>query len=260
MKLKLTDETNRSTEGCLQVFDGLEKRIAVGTIRRRMAVAQTNSDGIQAPTQSVEQVVDGLQGHRRFGLMEGRPDGVARQKSDQELSEDRGGDAMAGQDILQEDRAGAAAASALAAIGAVNSLAPDLVLVGLGQVVAVKEAVPVQRLSSTAVATALLLERKTPTLSASRLVTNRGIGMAALVPSLTATVETFDRDHGTADGGTQLDGGCGRKEDGTDGTFSTLTPHRPLRLRDHFGRKTALPATALRPVTRTAIPGLHERS
>jgi hypothetical protein len=207
MELKLADGTDRSNEGCLQVLDGLEERIAVGTIRRRFPIAQANPNGIQTPTQSLEQVVDGLQGHRRLDAMEGSPDGEPRDQSDEQLSEDRGGDGMAGQDILQEDQAGAAAASALAALGAVNPLAPDLAPRGLGRVVAKEQAVPVERLGSTAVATALLLERKTPTLSASRSGTNRGMGMSALVPSPTAAVETFNSDRGTANGGTQLDGG-----------------------------------------------------
>lgn len=207
MELKIADGTDCSNEGCLQVLDRLEERVAVGTIRRRFLFAQPNPDGIQAPTQSLEQMVDRLQGCRRLGLMESGPDGEAREQSDEQLPEDCGGDAMARQDILQKDRAGAAAASALAAIGAVNPLASDLALVGLGQVVAVKKAVPVQRLGSTAVATALLLERKTPTLSASSSRTKRGMGMAPLVPPLTATVETFDLEHGTANGGTQSEGG-----------------------------------------------------
>ncbi len=206
-ELKLANRTDRSRAGCLQMLDGLEERIAVGTVWRRFPVAEPNPNCVQAPTQSLEQMVDRLQRHRRFDLMESRPDGMACQQGDQQMSQDCGRDGMARQNSFQEDRAGAATTSAFAAIGAVDPLAADLAFVGLGRVIAVKQAVPVQRLGCTAVATAMLLERKTPTLSASMLLMNRGMGMAKLVPSRAVAVQTSDSNDGAANGGTQLDEG-----------------------------------------------------
>lgn len=207
MELKLANWTDRSRAGSLQMLDGLEERIAVGTVWRRFPVAQPNPNCVQAPTQSLEQMVDRLQRYRRIDLMESRPDGMGCQQADQQMSQDCGRDGMARQNIVQEERAGAPATSAFAPIRTVDPLAPHLAFVGLGRIIAVKQAVPVQRLGCTAVAAAMLLERKTPTLSASMLLMNRGMGMAKLVPSRAVAVQTSDSNHGAANSGTQVDEG-----------------------------------------------------
>ena len=61
----------------------------------------------------------------------------------EQLPKQRGRGGMSRQDIRQEDRKGAPAAAALAAIGTKDPLAADQLSIGLSGIVALEKAVPV---------------------------------------------------------------------------------------------------------------------
>jgi hypothetical protein len=67
----------------------------------------------------------------------------AGQPLDEQAPQQRGRDAMARQDLGQENGKSASAAAALAAIGTKDPLSPGRLAVGFGGIVAVENAVPV---------------------------------------------------------------------------------------------------------------------
>lgn len=142
------------------MLEGLEQRIGMGAVWWFTALAESHSDDVQSSAQALEEMVDRLQSHGRFDLMERSSDRDARQESAQELREERSAEGMSGQDISEEYRKRAAAACALPAIGTVNPLPSDHAVNGPGGAVPMENTVPIQSLGSTTVGTAPLLERK----------------------------------------------------------------------------------------------------
>ena len=94
-ELKLPDGTNRVGEGGLQMREGLEQRIVVSTIWRPLSGAQAHPQHIRSPAQSLEEMINRLQGRRRLDLVKDRTNGGAAQKSGQQLPEHGGGDRVA---------------------------------------------------------------------------------------------------------------------------------------------------------------------
>ena len=65
-ELKLAGGTDRAGEGGLQMLNGLEKWIRMGTIRWALSAAQANADYIQSTAQPLEQMVNRLQSQGRL--------------------------------------------------------------------------------------------------------------------------------------------------------------------------------------------------
>lgn len=74
---------------------------------------------------------------------------------------------MARQNVCQHEGKGFAAAALLPTIGTKHPLAPDGLAAGLGRIVAVQQAVPVQGFNLAAAGAALLLEQKSRVLNSS---------------------------------------------------------------------------------------------
>lgn len=88
-------------------------------------------------------MIERLQAKGRCQRLHGGFERSADQPLAQQAPEHRGRDAMARQDLGQENGKAASATTALAAIGTEDPLSPDRLAVGLGGIVAVKNAVPV---------------------------------------------------------------------------------------------------------------------
>jgi hypothetical protein len=104
-------------------------------------------------------VIPRLQRKRQVEAVRRGPDAGLREQRRQQRPRRRGRKRVPGQHRRQKPRQRASAPAALAAVGAEDPLAADRLAVGRRRIVAVKQAVPVQRLSVTAAGTALLLER-----------------------------------------------------------------------------------------------------
>lgn len=157
-ELKLARWTDRVGESRFQMLESLEKWIVPSTVGRSGSATEVNTQAVQAAAQSLEQMINRLQGGERFDLMESRPDRSAGQHSRQDLPEGRGADRVSGQNVIQEDRKGVSTASALAPIGAEDSLAANRVPIRLGAAVPEQETVPVKRLRRSALSAAVLFE------------------------------------------------------------------------------------------------------
>jgi hypothetical protein len=72
-ELKLTDWTGRAGEGGLQVLNGLEKRIAVGTVGRSLSTAEADADDVESTAEAPEQVIQRLQGQGQLKVVRGGP-------------------------------------------------------------------------------------------------------------------------------------------------------------------------------------------
>lgn len=130
-------------ENNLQVFDGLQEGIGLGTLRCLPLTAEPGPYLWQASSQALKQVVKCFQSEGRSELFEGSLDGNARQAAAEQLPKPSGRDGMARQHLGQEDGKGPATTAALPAIGAPDPLpALGLMINGAG-IVAEKLAVAV---------------------------------------------------------------------------------------------------------------------
>jgi hypothetical protein len=90
---------------------------------------------------------------------------LSGQKQSKQSPQERGAHAKAREDISQKDRKSAAAAPALTAIGAKDALTSDMlvVVIAIG-VVAIKNAVAIERVGAMAKGTTTMLEGQKPEL------------------------------------------------------------------------------------------------
>jgi hypothetical protein len=141
--LKATQGTGRFGEDALEMFNALEQRVGLRTLRSLLLSAEPRAQIRQPCPQPLEQMIESLQFERQPQRLDRRFDGAAGQQPAQQWPQPRSGDAVAGQHLGQEDRKGPPAAAALAAIGAKDPLPAQGLTLGLGGVVAVKFAVPI---------------------------------------------------------------------------------------------------------------------
>lgn len=120
-------------ENNLQVFDGLQEGIGLGTLGGLPLTAEPGPYFWQAPAQALKQVVKCFQSERRRELFDSRLDGIARQAAAEQPPKPSSRDGMARQHFGQENGKGAATTAALPAIGAPDSLpALGLMINGAG--------------------------------------------------------------------------------------------------------------------------------
>ena len=175
-ELKFTHRTGRWGEDVLQMLDGVPKRIGLHARGRFLAAAQEAAQNVQPLPQAGQQVIPRLQRKGQAdGLRRGADAGLGEQRR-QQRPQDGGRERVTRQHRRQKQGKRAPATAALAAVGAEDPLAPNRLAGGVGRIVAVEQAVPVQRLRLTAAGTALLLERKSSCWSAGSSRTKRNLG------------------------------------------------------------------------------------
>ena len=130
-------------ENNLQVFDGLQEGIGLGTLGCLPLTAEPGPYLWQALAQALKQVVKRFQSERRRELFEGSLDGNARQAAAEQLPKPGGRDGMARQHLGQEDGEGAATTAALPAIGTPDPLPALELMINGAWIVAEKLAVAV---------------------------------------------------------------------------------------------------------------------
>jgi hypothetical protein len=122
-------------------------------------------------------VIHRLQRKRQVERERGSADAGLREQRRQERPEPWGRERVPWQHCRQKQGERVPATAALAAVGAEDPLAPDRLAGGVGRIVAVKQAVPVQGFGETAAGTALLLERKSSCWRAGSSRTKRNLGV-----------------------------------------------------------------------------------
>lgn len=165
-ELKFTHRTGRLGEDVLQMLDGVAKRIGVRTGRFLLAATQSTAQQIQSLPQTGQQVIHRLQRPGQAQRMGRGPDTGLSEQRGQQRPQPGGRKRMPWQHRGQKQGKRAPAAAALAALGTIDPLAADRLAGRVGRIVAVEQAVPVQRLGATAAGTALLFERKSSCWSA----------------------------------------------------------------------------------------------
>jgi hypothetical protein len=128
---------------------------------------------IQATAQTLAQVVERFKSQGQAQGVGGALERSAGEQSDQESAQERGGHGVAWKRVGQENGEGMAATGAMAAIGAKHALAAERLPGGVGGIVAVQEAVPVQEADTVAALAALLFEGKSWWFNASQSRTKR---------------------------------------------------------------------------------------
>ena len=159
-ELILTHRTGSLGEDLAQMLDGVPERIGLHTGGRLLAAAQETAQHVQPLPQAGQQVIHRLQGKRQGKGVRGSTDAGLGKQRRQQRPQPRGRKRVPWQHRRQEQGKRASAPAALAAVGAEDPLAADRLAGRVGRIVAVEQAVPIQRLGVTAAGTALLLERK----------------------------------------------------------------------------------------------------
>lgn len=138
----------------------MQKGIGKGGRRSVALTEQKRTDGIEPETKPGKQMINCFQRKRESKRLGSRLDGRGSKQLAKQLPEKGGSESVTRQNVSKEKRKGAATAPALAAIRTKDPLPPDHGGIGRSGIVAVKKAVPVQRLVAVTAWTALLLERK----------------------------------------------------------------------------------------------------
>lgn len=172
-ELEFDQQSGGAGEERLKMLNGLEERIGLGTVGRGLAAAKQAAQGIDAAAQALAQVVESFQSEGQVQRMGSAFERSARQQGDEQPAQQRGGHGVAGKHLGQENGEGVAATAAPAAIGAEDALAAQGLTGGVGGIVAVKEAVPVQETDAVAALAALVFEGKSLWLRACRPATKR---------------------------------------------------------------------------------------
>jgi hypothetical protein len=143
-ELKLADQTEALGKNSLEMFDGLQERIGLGTVRRFLPAAQSTTKRVEPLAQPLQQVINRFQGKRQAQRLGGGFDTGIGHKLDQKLAQQRSADGVARQHVSQKNRKRLSATAAPAAIGTKDPLAPSQqAAIVLGGIVAIKNAVPV---------------------------------------------------------------------------------------------------------------------
>ena len=157
--LKFTHQTGLR-EKALQMLDGLQQRILLGTLWRLLAATQARAQHIQPPPQPPQQVINRFQRQGQAHRLDGGFNRDSAQQFYQELPQQHGRARMARKNFGQENRKGLAAAAALPTIRTKDPLPPPSLLAMLIQILPVKKTMAVQRIRTAAAGAALLLEGK----------------------------------------------------------------------------------------------------
>ena len=222
-ELKIAHRTEALRKDRAQMFHGVAERIGLKSGRGFLPEAQTGAQFRQTAAQTLQEMINRLQRKRQTQFLGGSFDADIGQQLKQEPAQQRGADGVAWQNIRQKNRKSLAATAATEAIGTKDPLAPrQEAAVIFGRIVAVKEAVPIQRFLPAAAWTALLFERKSSSFSFSRSRTKRNFfsGMGGVAAGTnTARREFFD---GTFRRRDSVQKGQVKQRDGTDGASTAF--------------------------------------
>ena len=142
--LKLLEGAVASGKSRRKMLNGLKKRVGLRTRRGLRNFAQAGARNIQPPTQSPNNVVKGLISKRQARGTRSRRDRLAPQEQKKQLPEQDGGECKTRQHIGQKDRKRAPTASALTAVRAKDTLAPQTFPLGQTGIIAIKETVTIE--------------------------------------------------------------------------------------------------------------------
>jgi hypothetical protein len=121
----------------------MQQGIDVRTLGRFALLKQPGAQHIHARPEPSHQTIKGFQGKNRSERLGSSFDGAALLQLAEQLPQQGGPDTVPRQNIGQKDRESPSATAALPAIGTEYPLPPAEQTVGLGGIVAVKNAMPV---------------------------------------------------------------------------------------------------------------------
>lgn len=171
--LELLDGTKGAGQSQEAMLDGMEERIGVSRLRRGAEEAELGPERGELGSEPSDDVISRIEAQRARERLEGGPKGGMLEKSKQESPEQGGIEGVARQNGGEENREGKTTASPIPTIGAEDALtSADGLVFGL-RVVAVENAVAIERLSHTAARASLQLQGKRAVASSTLSETKR---------------------------------------------------------------------------------------
>jgi hypothetical protein len=116
MRLKLGRRAIAPWESGLEMLDGLKQRIGLAALRRRSQKAEAGAQGIHAPAQALQKMIQSLVNKRKSLGTGCRRNRLPVQQGNEQLPQKDSRDSKTGHHIRQKDRKRSPASPALAAI------------------------------------------------------------------------------------------------------------------------------------------------